>query len=71
MLLGVSVIENIFILTFFAFLVHVGAGFAFNVYFTYCLGKFPRNAGIASGLTGGTMYVIVSILSYGMVYLIP
>jgi len=71
MLLSLSFVENIFLLIFFAFLVHVGAGFAFNVYFTYCLGKFPQNAGIASGLTGGIMYVIVSALSYGMVYMIP
>ena len=71
MLFSTSFIENISLLASFAFLVHVCAGFAFNVYFTYCLGKFPRNAGIASGLTGGIMYVIVSVLSYGMVYLMP
>ncbi len=71
MLFSSSFVENIFLLVCFAFLVHISAGFAFNVYFTYCLGKFPNNAGIASGLTGGVMYVIVSVLSYGMVYFIP
>ncbi|TWF39850.1 putative MFS family arabinose efflux permease [Chitinophaga polysaccharea] len=55
----------------FAFLVHVGAGFTYNNYFTYCLQKFPRNAGIAGGLTGGVCYVIVSILSYSLIYLLP
>lgn len=55
----------------FAFLVHVGAGFTYNNYFTFCLQRFPRNAGIASGLTGGLCYVIVSILSYSLIYLLP
>lgn len=55
----------------FAFLVHVGAGFTYNNYFTFCLQKFPKNAGIAGGLTGGLCYVIVSILSYSLIYLLP
>lgn len=64
-------VENLYSLVIFAFLVHVTAGFAFNIYFTYCLGIFPKNAGIASGLTGGLMYVFVSFFSYAIVYLIP
>ena len=71
MLFSALLMENIYSLVVFAFLVHVGAGFAFNVYFTYCLSRFPGNAGIASGLTGGVMYIIVSLFSYGTVYLIP
>jgi len=71
MLLSIGLAENIYTLVAFAFLVHACAGFAFNVYFTYCLSKFPTNAGIASGLTGGIMYVIVSAFSYGIVWLIP
>lgn len=55
----------------FAFLVHVGAGFTYNNYFTFCLQKFPNNAGIAGGLTGGLCYVIVSMLSAGLIYLLP
>lgn len=55
----------------FAFLVHVGAGFTYNNYFTFCLQIFPKNAGIAGGLTGGLCYVIVSMLSYGLIYVLP
>ncbi|MFB6454469.1 MFS transporter [Chitinophaga sp. Hz27] len=55
----------------FAFLIHVGAGFTYNNYFTYCLSKFPKNAGIAGGLTGGLCYVIVSVLSYVLTYALP
>nr|WP_295863374.1 MFS transporter [uncultured Chitinophaga sp.] len=55
----------------FAFLVHVGAGFTYTNYFTYCLQRFPKNAGIAGGLTGGLVYVIVSMLSAGIIYVLP
>jgi len=55
----------------FAFSIHFIAGFIFNNYFSYCLSLFPKNAGIASGVTGGAVYVITSIMSYAIVSLIP
>jgi len=71
MLLCLQWVAGLYIMIFFAFIIHVAAGYTFNNYFTYCLGKFPKNAGIAGGLTGGLTYVIVSFLSYLMVALIP
>jgi DHA1 family bicyclomycin/chloramphenicol resistance-like MFS transporter len=71
MIVSLNFVSNLWSLIFFAFLIHVGAGFTFNNYFTFCLSKFPKNAGIAGGLTGGITYVIVSFLSYGIVNLIP
>ncbi|WP_293305165.1 MFS transporter [Pedobacter sp. UBA5917] len=71
MILSLNFIANLWSLIFFAFIIHVGAGYTFNNYFTFCLSKFPKNAGIAGGLTGGFTYVIVSFLSYGVVNLIP
>lgn len=71
MLISIGWVANLYSMIFFAFLIHIGAGFTFNNYFTYCLSKFPKNAGIAGGLTGGINYVIVSALSYGIIYLIP
>ncbi len=71
MLLSTRYINNLYTLILFAFLIHVAAGFTFNNFFTYCLSKFPKNAGIASGLTGGINYVIVSVLSYGIVSIFP
>lgn len=71
MLLSTRYVNNLYTLIFFAFLIHVAAGFTFNNFFTYCLSKFPKNAGIASGLTGGINYVIVSVLSYGIVSVFP
>lgn len=71
MIISIAFIDNLFSLIFFAFIIHVGAGFTFNNYFTFCLSKFPKNAGIAGGLTGGINYVIVSFLSYGIIFLVP
>ncbi|WP_443939933.1 MFS transporter [Pedobacter sp. MW01-1-1] len=71
MILSTFFIQNLYTLIFFAFIIHVCAGFTFNNYFTFCLSKFPKNAGIASGLTGGITYVIVSFFSYGIVNLLP
>ena len=71
MILSLNFLSNLFSLIFFAFIIHIGAGYTFNNYFTFCLSKFPKNAGIAGGLTGGITYVIVSFLSYGVVNLFP
>nr|WP_316800290.1 MFS transporter [Pedobacter frigidisoli] len=71
MILSLNFISNLFSLIFFAFIIHICAGYTFNNYFTFCLSKFPKNAGIAGGLTGGITYVIVSFLSYGVVNLFP
>ncbi|WP_421938638.1 MFS transporter [Pedobacter sp.] len=71
MIFSLNFISNLYSLIFFAFIIHIGAGFTFNNYFTFCLSKFPKNAGIAGGLTGGITYVIVSFLSYGIVNVVP
>jgi len=71
MLISIRFVANLYSLIFFAFLIHVAAGFTFNNFFTYCLSKFPKNAGIASGLTGGINYVIVSFFSSGIIFLFP
>jgi multidrug resistance protein len=71
MLLSVRWVSNIYSLIFFVFLIHVGGGYTFNNFFTYCLGRFPKNGGIVSGLTGGINYVIVSIVSSGVVIAFP
>ncbi|UEG54432.1 MFS transporter [Mucilaginibacter daejeonensis] len=71
MLACLKFITGLYTLIFFAFIIHVCAGFTFNNFFTFCLSRFPKNAGIASGLTGGINYVIVSFLSYSVVAAFP
>ncbi|WP_228455554.1 MFS transporter [Chryseobacterium potabilaquae] len=70
MFLASYFIYNIFSLVIFAFLIHITAGFIFNNYFTYCIGRFPNSAGLAGGLTGGVAFIITSAISYGVVALI-
>ncbi|QOW10371.1 multidrug effflux MFS transporter [Kaistella flava (ex Peng et al. 2021)] len=60
-------LNNIYTLVAFAFVIHVTAGFIFNNYFAYCLGRFPNSAGVAGGLTGGVSYIITSAVSYSIV----
>lgn len=65
-----SFYANIYVLMLFVFAIHVCAGFTYNVYFTFCLTRFPENAGISSGITSGGAYLITSVLSYGTVNLL-
>lgn len=71
MLPTVRYFDNIYVLVLFAFAVHVGAGFTFNNYMTFSMTRFPKNAGIASGLTGGFNFLLVSALSYGIINVLP
>jgi MFS family permease len=71
MIISLSFMTNLFSLVFFAFMIHIGAGYTYNNYFTYSMSRFPKNAGIAGGLSGGVVYIIVSFLSYGIVSFIP
>lgn len=71
MLLSTGFVSNLYSMVIFAFIIHAVSGFTFNSFFTFCLSRFPKNAGIASGLTGGFNYVIVSIFSYAIIYFIP
>ncbi len=71
MIIGMRFTDDLYLMIAFAFIIHVTAGYTFNNYFTYCLSRFPNNAGIASGLTGGVTYMIVSSLSYLVVGSFP
>lgn len=67
MLFSSFYLNSIYSLVAFAFIIHVTAGFIFNNYFAYCLGRFPNSAGVAGGLTGGVSYIITSAVSYSIV----
>lgn len=62
--------NNIYSLVAFAFVIHVTAGFIFNNYFSYCIGRFPNSAGLAGGMTGGVVFILTSAISYGIVTII-
>lgn len=67
MISSAMMMSNIYTLIIFAFLVHVCVGFIFNNYFAFCLGRFPQMAGVASGLSGGTTFIITAVASYAVV----
>ncbi len=71
MLATIRFADNLYTLVAFAWLIHACAGYTFNIYMTFCMTRFPKNAGIASGLTGGLTFMIVSGMSYGIVNVLP
>ena len=62
-------IGNLGSLLAFAFCIHAAAGLAFNIYFAECLSMFPKNAALSGGLTGGLVFLLTSVFSYGVVSL--
>ncbi|HEY0656359.1 MAG TPA: MFS transporter [Chryseosolibacter sp.] len=48
------------------FLLHVVSGFTFNTFYGYAFSRFSSHAGIVSGLTGGGLYIITSLISYSI-----
>lgn len=65
MIFTASYTSNLYTLIGFIIGIHIAGGFIFNIVYGYCLTRFTKNAGVASGLTGGVMYMISSIFSYG------
>lgn len=61
--------SNIYTLIGFTMGINVCGGFIFNIIYGYCLSRFSKNAGVASGLTGGVTYMVSSVFSYGFVNL--
>ena len=58
--------NSIFPIMFFVVALHFLMGFIYNIYFTYCLTRFPENAGISGGITSGGGYIVTSIFSYAI-----
>ncbi|RQP12274.1 MAG: MFS transporter [Parapedobacter sp.] len=71
MLISSRWMANIYSLMGFVFALHMASGFVYNVYFTHCLTRFPRNAGVAGGLTSGGSYLVTSLVSYAIVSILP
>jgi DHA1 family bicyclomycin/chloramphenicol resistance-like MFS transporter len=71
MVLSLGWVANLYTLVFFAFAIHVSAGYIYNNFFAYNMTRFPKNAGIAGGLSGGVAYIIMSVMSYSIVYGLP
>lgn len=71
MFLSFGHLGSLFIILFFAFVIHTSAGYTFTNFFTYNMAQFPNNAGISGGLIGGITYMIVSPLTYALATFVP
>jgi MFS family permease len=71
MVLSIGFFGSLFTILFFAFIIHACGGFTYNNYFTFNMTLFPKNAGISGGLIGGVVYVLVSLLTSAIVYILP
>jgi predicted MFS family arabinose efflux permease len=58
-----SVYTSLPFLMMFVVLINIICGFIYNLFFTYCLTRFPLNAGVASGLTSGGSYLVTSFVT--------
>ncbi|WP_177191976.1 MFS transporter [Parafilimonas terrae] len=61
---------NIYTLIAFAGIIHFMSGFNFTNYFTRNLTMFPNMAGLAAGVTSGGNYIITSLLTYTIAWVI-
>jgi MFS family permease len=62
-MLATSFNDSYPLMMIFVFMIHAIVGFIFNLFFTFCLTRFPENAGVASGLTSGGNYMVTSAFS--------
>ncbi|PWJ57855.1 putative MFS family arabinose efflux permease [Dyadobacter jejuensis] len=69
MLAITSKFDGVLYLLGFTLTLHLISGFIFNNVYVYNLQRFTTNAGVASGLTGGGVYVVSSIVGYGLINL--
>lgn len=69
MLFSAQFESNIYTVVGFTMGLNACGGFIFNIVYGYCLSRFSKNVGIASGLTGGATYMVSSVFSYGFVNL--
>ena len=70
-MIGAAKLSSLYLMMGFVIAVHLLSGFIFNAVFAYCLGRFSSHAGVASGLTGGGLFVLSAIFSYGLVGSVP
>lgn len=66
MVLISTIYTNIFLMIGLTLAIHLLSGFIFNNIFAYCLQRFTKNVGTASGVTGGGLYILTSVFSYGL-----
>lgn len=70
MLISSTYFSGLWTMMLFVFVIHLFQGFTYNVYFTYCITRFPGFAATSSGMVSGGSYLIFSVVSYSIVHII-
>ena len=65
-----SMFNQLPLMMVFVVLIHMMVGLIYNLFFTYCLTRFPKNAGMASGITSGGSYMVTSVVSTAVLAII-
>lgn len=64
-------LDSIFLLMIFVVVIHLIEGILYNLFFTHCLIRFPKNAATAGGITSGGSYIVLSITISVLLTLLP
>jgi hypothetical protein len=54
-------LNSIVLLMIFVIVIHLIVSILYNLFFTHCLIRFPKNAATAGGITSGGSYIVLSI----------
>lgn len=64
-------LNSIVLLMIFVVVIHLIEGILYNLFFTHCLIRFPKNAATAGGITSGGSYIVLSIAISVLLALLP
>lgn len=64
-------LSSVFLLMIFVVLIHLIEGIIYNLFFTHCLIRFPKNAATAGGIASGGSYIALSIAISLLLTILP
>ena len=71
MFIFLDFLNTIFLLMIFVVVIHLIEGIIYNLFFTHCLIRFPKNAATAGGITSGGSYIVLSVALSGLLTSFP
>jgi predicted MFS family arabinose efflux permease len=71
MFIFLDFLNTIFLLMIFVVVIHLIQGILYNLFFTHCLIRFPKNAATAGGITSGGSYIVLSVALSGLLTSFP
>ena len=71
MFIFLDFLNTIFLLMIFVVVIHLIEGIIYNLFFTHCLIRFPKNAATAGGITSGGSYIVLYVALSGLLTSFP